>query len=310
MRMSRKSLRNAIDLALRRTDGRTFQTFFGKVMKAKHGDDYDPTSPDYTHGDLKCDGLLSNPLTVCACYGPLNAGHDQSEKTMHATADKVVDDFEGALKNWPGMKGWMFAHSFADTPPHFLRRIQELRENHPNLDIKLYGRERFVDDIASLDEDVVEELVGEAALHDAVKNLQPKEVLAVVNTIMAHAATDDTFDEPPKPVPSQKIEFNELGGKRAQRLVEAYANSAQVKSLVADNPNPLLQQRLAAAFQTRYEDLVAQGLSPSVIFDKLIEFGMSGEDFDLDRQAAALSVVAYLFQLCTIFKEPPAEEAA
>lgn len=310
MRMSRKELRNAVDLTLRRTDGRTFQAFFGRVMKAKYGDRYQTTSADYTQGDLKCDGLLLDPLTIHACYGPLNAGHDQSDKTTQAMADKVTEDFEGALAQWPKMRGWIFVHSFIDTPPHFLRKIHALKEKYPQVAIELYGHDRFVGDIESLQDDAIDDLVGSAALHEAVKNLRPKEVLDLVDAIMAHAPSDTEFDEAPKVVPSHKIEFNKLTGKHKDLLVSAYASSKRVEQIIKGHPDPELQRRLASAFRAKYDEYDFQGFEPNEILDKLIAFAMSGEDYSVERNAAAVSVVAYLFQLCSIYKEPPGEVAA
>lgn len=310
MRMDRKSLHNAVDLALRRTDGRTFQAFFGRVMTAKHGEHFNPTTTDYSQGDLKCDGLLFDPLTICACYGPVNAGHDQGEKTTKETSEKIITDFKGALAKWPDMKVWKFAHSFTATPSQFLQKINQLKTEHPTIDIKLYGRDRFIADIAHLDDETINDLVGDAALQDAFKNLQPAEVLLVVNRIMEQSVEGTTFDEEPRAVPARKIEFNEIDGRHEKILLDGYANFSRVQQILLGHPNADLQRRLASTFKNKYDELDFQGFNPKTIMDKLVLFAMADEEFTFDRQAAAVSVVAYLFQLCTIFKEPPKVEVA
>jgi hypothetical protein len=38
------------------------QEFLGALMIKVHGDNFVPATAHYSHGDLKCDGLLHEPL--------------------------------------------------------------------------------------------------------------------------------------------------------------------------------------------------------------------------------------------------------
>src|SRR5450756_4069 len=110
--------------------------------------------------DLKCDGLLINPLTVFACYGPTNGGDGQSSGSLAHAVAKVAGDFLGAIQNWPTLKEWIFVSSYvAGTPPQITAKILELAGSHPDRVLKQFGLEQFGLAIFELNLDDIEELL-------------------------------------------------------------------------------------------------------------------------------------------------------
>ena len=76
---NRKGGGSALELKLRPAKGTRLQEFLSALMTKIHSSNFHPVGTDYSRGDLQCDGLLSDPLTIFACYGPVNAGASATE---------------------------------------------------------------------------------------------------------------------------------------------------------------------------------------------------------------------------------------
>ncbi len=140
----RNAIKAALELKLRRAKGVKLQEFLSELMTRVYSDAFQGVGTDYSRGDLKCDGLLMDPLTVFACYGPVNAGANATKAAMSTAVAKVNSVFLGALKHWPGLKGWKFVHNYVEQPPaQIVAKILELRAAHPGVKIDIFGREQF-----------------------------------------------------------------------------------------------------------------------------------------------------------------------
>lgn len=94
----------ALELKLRSAKGARLQEFLAVLMTAIHGDNFQPIGTDYSRGDLQCDRLLHDPLTIFVCYGPVNAGANATETAMKTAIAKVGTDFSGALEHCPKLR--------------------------------------------------------------------------------------------------------------------------------------------------------------------------------------------------------------
>jgi len=110
--LDKRRFANALELKLRRCRGDMLQEFLGAVMSNVHGDNFVPASAFYSRGDLQCDGLLQEPLTVFACYGATNGGDGQTRGALATAVAKVETDFAGALANWPELADYSFTAVF------------------------------------------------------------------------------------------------------------------------------------------------------------------------------------------------------
>src|ERR1700749_2093150 len=109
--VAKRAFRNALELKLRRCRGDMLQNFLAAVATKVWEDNFIPATAHYTQGDLKCDGLLKDPRTIFACYGPTNGGDGQSDGATAQVVAKVNEDFLGALKKWPDIEQWIFVNS-------------------------------------------------------------------------------------------------------------------------------------------------------------------------------------------------------
>ena len=81
-------------------------------------------------------------------------------------------------------------------------------------------------------------------------------------------------------------------------------------NLLHNHPNPLFDGEVAGVFKAKYLELKAQGFAPGDIMDELYEFAMAGHKAKTAREAAICSLLASLFEKCTIFEDAPVEEVA
>lgn len=309
----RKAFLNTLELRLRRCEGTDLQKFLGALMAKVHGENFEAAGTNYSRGDLKCDGRLVDPETIFACYGPVNAGAHATEASMKTAVAKVRSDFEGALEHWPEMKAWTFVTNYLDTPAQILQEIAKLRGDFPNLKIITFAKESFARHILDLEIDDIEELLYGDITDDDFRNVEAADIMALVKGVMANVHVRDELDEYPKTVPEGKLEFNELSILTRNRIEKGFAGIPKVKKILKDYPDPLVPPDLAAAYKAKYLSLESQGLDPGDVMDELYQFTLNGHAGTTTRDAAVWTVLAYFFDACTIFKEPPpvvVEEAA
>ncbi len=103
--------------------------------------------------------------------------------------------------------------------------------------------------------------------------------------------------------PAAKMKKNGLGIAVLEQLKMGYGKAPEVKKYVdhvalidVDFP-----ERLKSGFAEQYNTLRAQGLSGDTLFFALRDFASKGS-IEFTDQAAALSILSYLFQNCEVFE--------
>jgi hypothetical protein len=305
----RKAIKTALELKLRRAKGLRLQEFLQALMVRTHGAKFQPVGTDYSRGDLKCDGLLLDPLTVFACYGPVNAGANATEAAMKTAVAKVGSDFDGAKSNWPDIEAWVFVHNYVEQPPaQIVSKVLELKAVHTGVTIELFGKERFEEALFSLKAEDIDELVGDAATEEDFLALQPAEVLRIVGDLMASVDQRTVPDDDPIEVPDQKLHFNGLTSHSRSRIAQGMLNAEAVAKLLEGHQDPLLSANLAGVLKAKYLDLKAQGLTPDDILFSLYDFIAGAGKPSAALDASIWSLLAHVFERCTIFEDKPAEE--
>lgn len=302
---------NALDLKLRRCRGDMLQKFLGELMVKFHQDNFEPATHYYSQGDLKCDGLIYDPLTVFACYGPTNGGAHISESALKKAVEKVDEDYEGALKHWPDLKHWVFVHNFVEgTPPQITHKIRAMQASAPNHTISLFGINQFSAHLLDLADDDIEQLIGNAATDADFRSIQIGQVQEVVDEIKSKMSDDLACDDQPVTVPADKLEFNRLPSVYRTRLNQGFQSAKAVAEHLETHPDPTLNASLASIFKSKYLDLKSQNLRPGQIMDELYEFALGGQRAVTAREVAVWGLLAHFFEKCTIFEDDPSKVAA
>lgn len=132
--------------------------------------------------------------------------------------------------------------------------------------------------------------------------------LEVVCTVMAGDAVSLQPGGVELAVPlQQKIEVNNLGTQSVQRITDGLSQATRVREFIAfqSTSQPGFGTRLVARFKSDYYKALADGVGdPDVLFDYMVQtaYANSGPRDTTATRAAALAVVAYLFELCEIFE--------
>jgi hypothetical protein len=270
--VKKRAFRNALDLKLRRCRGDMLQHFLAAVATKLWGDNFVPAIAHYTQGDLKCDGLLKDPRTVFACYGPTNGGDGQSEAATAQAVAKVTDDFLGALKKWPSMKQWIFVNSYVTgIPPQITAKLLKIADDHPQLVIHQMGLAKFEALIFDLPIEDIEELIGDAASDEDFRALQLPEIQLVVDGVMTSMDGTASGDDEPVVVPAAKLEFNRLSSAYQDFIKRGFQNASRVEHYLLENYLPTLGQDVARVFKAKYLELRSQRLTPDDIMDELCD---------------------------------------
>jgi hypothetical protein len=309
--LDRRRFADALELKLRRCRGDMLQEFLGAVMSNVHGDNFVPASSAYSRGDLKCDGLLNEPLTIFACYGATNGGDGQTRGALAIAVAKVETDFVGAVAHWPELKEWHFVNNYVDgTPPQISAKILELGRAHSGRVLGQIGKAQFRRLIETLSLEAVGELLGEAASEDDFRSLQLPEIQALMNALMDRASGSGISDDLPKNVPEKKLVFNNLSALSQQLIRQGLQNAAGVERYLSEHPVPTYGQNIAALFKGKYEELKTQDIPPDQLLDDLYDFILGGQQNTGLRQVATWNLLAHLFEKCTIFEDLPVAAAA
>lgn len=152
--------------------------------------------------------------------------------------------------------------------------------------------------------------VHEAAVERAVRSALGEvsyEELSVVCTVIASSATTLQALGVELAVPLQeKIELNKLGPSSVQRIIDGLSQASRVQGFIAfqNSVAPSFGRSLVARFKSDYYAARAGELEPDAVFDYLVDTAIqnAGPRDTPQVRAAALAVIAYLFEICEIFE--------
>jgi hypothetical protein len=299
---------DSLELKLRRVHGQAFEDFFADVMEARYPEDFVRVAASGRAGDRKCDGFLQSTSEIYQCYGAQNGGAKAATVNAHL-ARKMETDYQGASAHWSRMKGWSMVHNFIDgvsaEPLATLDRLKAANSHHV---LRLFGKPSFERVLFELEEPDVARLVGRTATKADFENLQPPEVRQVIDRVIvaveAEPLTGDIHT-----VPLAKLQDNDLTGAVSRKIAMGRPNDTIIAEYVGESMDVELGNRLAAEFRRRYLDLAAQDLAPNAVmtglYDGIVGHGEVSQELDV----AAWSLLAYLFERCTIFRDKPAKGA-
>jgi len=296
--------RIALELKLRKCSGDAFQEFFSTMMGKLHRDDFVRVRPFGNLGDKGCDGYLSSTGQVFQCYGALNG---DSGKVAYLISKMASDYAKASEKLSSIMKEWHMAHNLVDgLPVEAVQTLESLRKKDTKRNFGFIGYEGFEARIFSLAENDIEDLLGTIVTTQDVQNMQPIAVRDVI-AFAAESAKTAVFDTATiKPVPPNKLDFNQLPGHWRALISGGWQNAHIIDSYIAGHFDPMIGERIAQAFRVRYIYLKSQNLPPAAIMDFLYE-SITGPGAQPERQVAAQALLAYLFESCDIFEDEEAK---
>lgn len=292
----------AFRLRLLEDRGIRFQDFFGDIMELRYPGDFVRVRAAGPHGDFKCDGYLPSERTIFQCYGPTD---------MDATGVAKMDsDFRGALLHWrDDMDAWAYVHNHPDgvTGAGILPKKQELeRESGHEVRIDVWSSGQLRALVFQLAREDIRLLLGPAPSRRDVIALRYEPVAALVESIQTVASVTAGPVVAPSP---HKLRHNHLSAFVERLLLVGMERELLVRAYLAEQSDPQLPDRIASAFNSRFLQLNAQGLSADDIFAGLQAFVTGDLVPTPGIQAGTLALLAYLFERCDIFDDAPERPA-
>ncbi len=174
--------------------------------------------------------------------------------------------------------------------------------HHDAIDSQLeYHTREFLLDAKRAHEEAVERAVR-SALGEVTY-----EELMVVCTVIASVPAPQQELGVERALPLQvKIDLNRLGQSSVQRITDGLSQAARVADFIAfqNSMSPSFGRSLVLRFKSDYFAALAEDLEPDAVFDYLVDKAIdnAGPRDTPQVRAAALSVVAYLFEICEIFE--------
>lgn len=282
--------------------GTSFEDYIESVLTRYHDDYVNPT-PAGTLGDGGCDGLADSGMILYACYGS-RAKKDTERKLR----EKIAGDFTRGVGSWSSFTVWRFVTN-APAGPECVKQITQLQTTHgPGtgrpIAIRLWNPEKlWIEVLSGFSADLLDQLFPGAP---GVVNVELSDLIPLLDALGDGALSrDEGLDI--RPVPVGKVEFNKLPDLNQFELNSGRTLATRIDSWFAQSSNPDLHDIQAARFRAIYEENKKVVADPGPLLER-IYIAVGGSDFRLDntRANAVYAVVAYFFDECHIFEEPPA----
>lgn len=283
-------------LAFLRNKGTAFQDWFVQIAGNAFGPDFEEVRPYGPNGDLKCDGRRISTGSIFQCYAPDTMRDGELIR-------KIDEDFQGALAHWPeSMQEWVLVHNDPrGLPPRVVQHLDKLRKAHAPIRISIWSEPELLDLTMKLDLLQLQALFGYAPSRAIVEGLVMSDLKPIIDALQRQEP--DPNDLPLTPPSAEKLEKNALSTDAALLLRCGRLKSGLVATYFRKSSNPDLGERIAEAFRLRYDQLKELDLPADTIFKYLQDYaGFNGEP---KQQGAALAVLAYFFDSCDIFEDPP-----
>ncbi|SEE70655.1 ABC-three component system protein [Ruania alba] len=294
----RLSMRPVLWMKLHSLTGDAFQDFFQDLMTCS-----DPSFVDVrTHGnlgDLSSDGLSLHDRRLYACYAPETP--DASK-----TVSKFNGDLAGALTKRAGQfDTFVFVHNDTrGTHPEVSAALAGARDAHDGIHFEVMGARRLRDIIGRLSRDQVETLLGSQIplQHTVTVGLvEMEELLAELS--VASIMLDQAV--PVEAVSIDKLQFSALTPDSQAELRNAMRHSPMIDDYYARRIDVNERDEVAARFNLEYRDAASSDVEPEDTLLRLREFLAGSRVQSGPLYRAQTAVLAYFFQRCDIFENPP-----
>jgi len=300
---SRLAVRYMIKMKLSELYGNAFEDFFQDLMCLRYPDFADVRTAG-SKGDQGSDGLALVGRKLYACYGPQTFNADKLQK-------KFNDDLTSALEKRDGQfQTFVFVHNdLRGLHPELTSLLSNARRTHSTKNFEPFGFRKFRDEAGLLERHQVEDLLGYPIPVDLVFGVQLEEVIPLldhlVRTRLGASGNDDIV------IPSaSKLDYNDFSYETKEDMRRAIAHSKQIDQYYFLREDVVERDEAALAFRTEYLHIRENYQDPEEILYQLDQYILGNASAPLQQRRAAMVVLAYFFQSCDIFDNPPPDWSA
>ncbi|MBB5808820.1 hypothetical protein F4560_008588 [Saccharothrix ecbatanensis] len=292
--------RHSAELALHVKKATAFQDHFNDVMEAVYGSDFIRVRPAGKDGDRKCDGYQQSTDTVFQVYAP-------SRVDLAKWVKKIEEDFAGAKAQWSSMRSWIFVHNQHDgLPPDTVQTLQKIKTANPALVIDQWSPTHLLELTVDLSEERLIRVFGNPPRERYMRVLDRGDVADAVAGLALHSGswTSDAVDLPV--VDPGKLDYNELTEYPRRMIMAGIAQARMVEGYFDHNPDPTLRDRVGMLMRAEWLRLQHRGMSGdeafAFLYDRVAAHAQGSRE-----ATASLALLAFLFESCDIFDNPPAD---
>jgi hypothetical protein len=282
-----------------------FQGWFVEIMELAYPGDFTGTRQGTSKGggDLSCDGFRQSNGCVYAVYAPRECG-------LKELNDKITSDLQSAVLHFGDrMRKWVFVHNDEQPSTETLLVLAGLNTAFPSVEVgEFVKKESLWEIVKQLSDGNLRRLFPPFPDTFTVDHIGFKDIQPVLRHLETASVPLELYISPPSP---KKLSYNGFSpdseewlrrGRRKARLVGQYFETNVV--------NPGLGEEIAERYRQRYQELDTAEWPSDEILRELYGFTGGFRFQDQHEQAAVLAVLAYFFELCDIFKNPPEETLA
>ncbi|MEH0970248.1 ABC-three component system protein [Micromonospora sp. CPCC 205546] len=276
-----------------------FENFFHGLMCLRHSDFVDVR----THGnigDLSADGLRLHDARLYACYAP--EVFDASK-----VKSKFESDLAGALAKRPGeFDVFVFVHNDArGLHPEVTRLLSQARKAHDTLEFEQMGPRHMLRELYKLVKHEIEDLFGaEIKVHDVVYGMGLDDLRPLLDHLIEHRRRGAT-PAPAGEVSDLKMDYNRLDDDHRELLRLGMRHTYLIEQYYGTIDDVTERDEVAVDFNEYYRSVAQEYDAPEDVFRKLQEYVAGNERGALSMERALWVVLAYFFERCDIFREPP-----
>ena len=276
--------------------GNTFQEFFEKLMGLAYKTDFMACRPWGNRGDRKNDGFLKSEQQLFQVYAP-------NEMKEAVAIKKITDDFEGAKEHWGlHFNKWAFVHNADDgLPPHVQKVLLDFQEANHGINIESWGMEELRAVFRKVTLEDKQTWLGFAPTAETKMRLGFSDLQPVLESLAIQSVS---LNLEVKDVPQGKIEANALSESVTILIKEGMSKADLVRQFFDKWYDLEFGEKIAKAFREQYKSLRKQKLTPNIIFSELQAWTGGEQRGTPEHELAVLTVLAYYFERCDIFKEP------
>jgi hypothetical protein len=278
----------------------SFEMFFHSLMTAIYPDFLD-TRTAGSLGDMGSDGLQLYEDALYACYAP--------QTFVAATvANKFTSDVQ---KAWDKRRGefakFVFVHNDRrGMHPQLVSLLAEAKKDYKELTFSQMGMRQIWYEIMKLNLQQVEELLHcPVPIEPVVYGVGMEELAPLLTHLKGHrqASTDPlpALDE----VSGNKLDYNCLDSDSRRQLVEAMKYTPLVDDYYAKSVDGAEGEEVATGFTNYYQIVKTEWADAEDVLWQMEMYVLGNESQPPQVERCAWTILAYFFERCYIFEEPP-----
>ncbi|MCG7344362.1 hypothetical protein MHZ92_09465 [Sporosarcina sp. ACRSL] len=284
-------------------NGTSFEAFFQEVMVQLHKENFTNAMPWGTLGDRGNDGYLITEKILFQCYSPYDIKAAETIKKIATDFEKSKQYWEVHIKKWVLMLGG--PRVVNDVPTSVLKYLLDLKEQYKGrIEIEWWSTQLLKHKVLSLPEESLRILFKKPPSTEEIYSIRVSDIEPVLNQLKGIALTMPSVpEEDLTPVPINKIQINKLNDVAETLIKSGSKQAALIDKYIELSGDENAFMELALKVNAEYHRLKSEYPNdPNVIFMKLLTYTRYDKATNDKDQAVYLTILAYLFNSCSIFE--------